>query len=671
MSTGRQNLLPIVQGLRAVAVLAVVLFHAWPSALPGGFVGVDVFFVISGYLITGLLVRELDRTGRIDFAAFYARRVRRLVPAAALVIVCTLLFALLVYAPLEVKTLTSTVIASLAYVSNIWFAHQAVDYLAHDASRDPLLHTWSLSVEEQFYLVWPVLLLGVAVVFRERMPNHRLAGWTIAALSVLSFGACIFLTSTWQPLAFFGAPTRAWEFGVGGLVALWIGRKTGTGLGLLRWAGLAAIIGSSLLYSGETSFPGYAAVVPVAGTAMILAAATRPAEDWPSRLLSSSALGWIGDRSYSLYLWHWPVLILLQDWARWPAWLESAAAVFAAVFLAALTYRFLENPIRFASPARLTVGRTLAFGAMATLASIAIAVSFRSGASSSLNSDEQTQIQNAVRDQPKVYALNCHQGVLSVQLKNCSFGAENSRHTIVLLGDSKAAQWFPALERLANRYGWTLHSWTKSGCPAAIHEPHSPQLHRAYTECSEWRSAVLERIAELGPDLVIVSSSSRYALPENLAEGGVNEAWLAANNALLGKLSSIARRVVLVHDTPWAYSSIPNCLSRARWRGLDAIASCSFDAVQGSSRDRMLAERQAADKFENVDAVDMTTIVCPNGRCSPLRDAMILFSDEHHLTATYSSYLANDFSRHIPKWLLDERAAGVRITATFLGAKVK
>lgn len=272
----KSNYHPDIQGLRAVAVLLVVFYHAGFEFLSGGYIGVDVFFVISGYLITGLLLRELTRSNGINIADFYARRIRRLLPTATVVLISTVGVAWTVYAPLELKQFLSSAFATAVYLSNIWFAHLSTDYLAEDTDANPLLHTWSLSAEEQFYLFWPFLIIFLA---RKKSPailrKHLLIG--ILIVCIASLFSAIFLTYYNQSLAFFISPTRAWEFGLGGLIALWIPKEDFpiTLIQLLGFLGLVLIFLASYYFNEQTRFPGFAAIVPVIGACFIIIASHR------------------------------------------------------------------------------------------------------------------------------------------------------------------------------------------------------------------------------------------------------------------------------------------------------------------------------------------------------------------------------------------------------------
>ena len=335
-----------IEGLRALAVIAVVLYHAHFLGLDGGFVGVDVFFVISGFLITTLLIREHSATSRISLAHFYGRRARRLLPASAVVIVGTLIAANKWLEPLRLHDLGSDAIASGAFVANIGFARRGTDYLQSALPPSALQHYWSLAVEEQFYVVWPALLS--LLMWRAKSAARR-AGLGILVLSIASLIVCIWQTSASQPWAFFGLHARAWELGVGALLA--IGWQTVDTLNdrvrsIIGWFGLASVIGSFFIINESMRFPGAVALVPVVGTALVLVGgdATRRG---PVVLLKQPFMQWVGSRSYSLYLWHWPALIIgTAALEGSPNPIERIGLLAIAGVGAELSYRFVENPIR-------------------------------------------------------------------------------------------------------------------------------------------------------------------------------------------------------------------------------------------------------------------------------------------------------------------------------------
>lgn len=345
-----------IQGLRAVAILSVVLYHAGVPFLAGGYVGVDVFFVISGFLITDLLWRELETTGRLSFAGFYARRARRLLPMAMLVVVFTMIASAALLPPLEVRSVWKDGLATATYWANYRFAALHTNYLSASGPPSPFLQYWSLGVEEQFYLLWPLLLvLASGAVLRRTPARHRSPSrsWVFGALGVVaisSFCFSLWLTRANEPWAFFSLPSRAWELGLGGLAALgapWLSRLPRAVQAATAWAGLAAIVGATVAFGTGTPFPGTAALVPALGATAVLAGGFLPATWGPTVLLRRSPLQLGGDISYSWYLWHWPLLVLAPYVIGHPLSVPQGLAVAAASALVAWgSYILVEQPAR-------------------------------------------------------------------------------------------------------------------------------------------------------------------------------------------------------------------------------------------------------------------------------------------------------------------------------------
>ena len=364
-----------LQGIRAIAVILIVLYHAGVTGLSGGYIGVDVFFVLSGYLITGLLVRELDSSGRIAISSFYARRARRILPASFLVLVVTLVASAVVLSPIHFASTSKDVAAAAIYVPNIRFALEQTDYW-HPASISPVLHFWSLGVEEQFYLLWPTFLLlawrfAGRSTARSRVLGVRCDGRVARARRA---------AHTARPTAaFYLLPTRAWELGVGAMLVFADGRfrtMPASMSSVAAWLGLLMIGAATVLFDSATPFPGVAALLPVVGTAMLVAAGAGGRRAWPQPFLASRPMQYVGRISYSLYLWHWPLLVLgaVAAAAVTPA-VRVPIEVGLAVLLAAATYRWVEDPLRVGRLIGTVPRRNLSIAAVGSLCLVIVAVS--------------------------------------------------------------------------------------------------------------------------------------------------------------------------------------------------------------------------------------------------------------------------------------------------------
>lgn len=364
-----------IEGLRAIAVLLVLVYHAGVSSLSGGFIGVDVFFVVSGFVITALLLRELERTGTINLLTFYGRRAKRLLPAAGLVLIVTTLVAWALASRIQWQTIGPDIIGAATFVVNWVFSARSVDYLAEDVEPSPVLHFWSLAVEEQFYVIWPLLILAVVLLMRHRRWNRRLAlGSVLLGVIVIpSFVFSIWYTHTHPQQAFFITPTRLWEMGVGALVAVAAARfrSLSTRLGsLLAIVGLGMVLLAGFVIGTSTTWPGAAALLPVLGTAAVIAGGLAAPRNLAARILSLRPLVWIGALSYSVYLWHWP---LLRFWE----WVYDTPSVPVGLLIVGLSfipawasYTFVESPIRHAAAFERSPRFALSMGANFTLVAL-------------------------------------------------------------------------------------------------------------------------------------------------------------------------------------------------------------------------------------------------------------------------------------------------------------
>jgi peptidoglycan/LPS O-acetylase OafA/YrhL len=638
-----------IEGLRAVAVLAVLFFHIGLPYSDGGFVGVDVFYVISGFLITGLLLREGEEAGNVDLLRFYARRMRRLLPAALLVIVVTLAAAAFIVTPLRLTEIAGDAAASALYVANFRFALDATNYLALDLPS-PLLHYWSLGVEEQFYLVWPLILL-VAV----RLVSLRFVGVFILVLAIASFGLSYYWTDVSPAWAFFSPFTRAWELAAGALIAVGLVRIPRRVPGIVDsiavWVGLALIIASVVLISGETPFPGIAAVLPVAGAVLvILGGVTR--RTIPGRLLALPPARYLGRISYSLYLWHWPILILGPIAIGSDELGVRIALAFAAVIIAIVSTELVEQPFRRSgflarrSSGSVQMGLTasVAVGVVALLMSGAIDIP-----TPWIRPDPVVVELAGVRDDlPRSYSDGCHLTFEAKKpSKDCVYGDPEGTTTAYLIGDSHAAQWVPALDAYAADQGWRLEVHTKSACSVAPVPLWERKLRRTYDECDTWRTALNKRIRKAEPEVVFVGSSRDYELWDNgrvIQSRDAQAYWQEQLTSMVQTLAARAGRVVLLAETPFLNYDPIDCLAD------EDIDNC--DPVRRIVVDADYAELEAAAaEAGGASLLSINELLCPGAYCPVVVDDVVVFRDKHHLTATFMGQLAEPIAN-----LLEGRA---------------
>jgi len=606
-----------IQALRALAALLVVLFHAKLS--PGGFIGVDIFYVISGYLITGLIIKEINVKQSFNFRAFYLRRAKRLLPASLGVLVLTALAAWVVLPPTVRGALGREILAASLYVSNYLFAWWQNDYQNLNAIPSPVIHYWSLAVEEQFYIFWPILVFTL-----WRLGRRRSVVLGIAVTTLLSLTFSLYLTVANPIWAFYSLPTRAWELGIGALLLFiperFNQRRTNNKSALIRtllvWLGLIFLLLSIFTFSERTAFPGYHALLPTLGAALMIAGIAY----WPPILNDFSKLRlvqWLGEISYPFYLWHWPLLVLPSTrFGRTLTLLERLFFILLTAFAADLTHRFIERPIAARDlSAKLIFRASIGATALCSIAGLAILSTDHS--SITLKNGKAVSIA-AVMEKPQVYLDDCHVNNGEIKSGECTYGDKNSKRTIVLYGDSHAAQWFPALEKLANERSFKLISLTKSACPA-------PEVKKVQVgdfknaDCFKWRANSLQRIADLKPDAVILSGFQHFEFP---AEFSSRQSWwangqIAAYQHLLGS----SKNLIYISDTPHPRRDIPNCL-----------ASNGGEKCDDSER----SDPRIAGGFIKIDP---TPWLCES-KCPAIVNGIVAYRDASHISVEMSRALA-------------------------------
>ena len=689
-----------IQGLRAVAVSAVVLDHAGLGPFSGGFVGVDVFFVISGFLITQLLLRERARTGRVSLVGFYGRRARRILPAATLVLLATIVASTLWLGVFRVGGVLRDAVWAALFAANIRFAHEGTDYFTQDQPPSPLQHYWSLSVEEQFYLVWPLALIVVLFLARGRArtqaqtPALRALAGVLAVTVAVSLAWSVHQTGTDPTVAYFSTLTRAWELGIGALAAVLLAARGAAGaeraprpvvLEVVAALGLVAIGFACLRYDVTTPFPGWAALVPVVGTAAVLLAGGLSASStWSARLLSVRPLRAIGDWSYSLYLWHWPLLVIPAAYlAHTLSTVESAALVGLAVLLSWVTYRWVETPLR--TPRRWTIGR----GALLLYpVTVALVIGTALGANAYLRSslfdgtapavtlgpdwreNYQVNDRSAALVLASIEAAREHRpvpGKLRPELVDlldsvpglgecdydddtvrvlCPHGDTASDRTLVVIGNSHARHWIPAFDILAREAGYRTYYLAKVQCVGALVIPDRAGSDQPFSECGDFHEWALDQVAELDPDLVVLSTSSPHGVWDDdgvrhTDHHEVDQLLYQGYVDILRAIGEHADRTVLLEDIPGSRTDPAPCLS-----GRPAsLGTCLMPEVKDYRR--TISVQQRAAQTAGAETVRTGAWFCRDGVCPSVVGDMIVYRDGRHMTNEYSASLADSLGRKL------------------------
>jgi peptidoglycan/LPS O-acetylase OafA/YrhL len=661
-----------IQGMRAIAVLAVVLSHAGVAGLTGGYVGVDVFFVISGFLITDHLLRELDATGRIRFGRFYARRIRRLLPAAVTVVVVTGVFTYLFESSLAARNLARDALWAAANAMNIKLAVDGTDYFASESAPSVLQHFWSLAVEEQFYLVWPLLLLvcGVLLARRRGTPGYsrRGVGAGLGLVLVVSLALSIWQTGVAQSWAYFGSHTRAWELAAGALVAfgLPVLRRIPTVLGhSLSWLGLVMIVAAVLTFTEQTPFPGYAALLPVLGSVLVVAGGSVATPGGAERLLGLRPFQAVGAVSYSWYLWHWPVLVLMPAVLGWePTTLNNLFVVVIALLISIITYTNVENPLRTArwvagTGRGLLLGLTLTvtLAVTATAALVALPPVIGAGVPIDIRPGDVTVVRDSLGfravpanltpsveqgpdDVPASRGNQCHLQLLEDQVRQpCDYGDPTGARRMVLFGDSHADAWLPAIEQIAGGDGYRLFSRTKAACPAVDIVVRDGDLGREYTECETWRRQVMAEIAAIDPAVVVMSGSAGIG-NQSAAD------WARATTTTVSALAEQGIRVVYIVDTPRRGGDQPGpeCVAAH----LDDVSNCITPLAEAQPFRAISSAISTAVARSGGVIIDPTSWFCADDQCPSVIGNYLVYRDQSHVTASYMRFLAPELEQLLP-----------------------
>lgn len=644
MSAAPSSYRPDVDGLRAIAVLPVVLYHAGLGAFSGGYVGVDVFFVISGFLITSMIHGEV-REKRFSIVRFYERRVRRIFPAFfAMVFACCAL-AWWVLPVADMRAFGESVAASTLFSSNVLFWLQA-GYFDDAAHMKPLLHTWSLAVEEQFYIAFPLFLVLI-----EKIAPRRVALAVVAVL-IASFAACVVVTARDAGTAFYIAPLRAWELMIGAALAVGAIPRVTSGLAreLMSVAGLAMVLGAVCLFSGDTAFPGFAAAVPCVGAALVIHAGVSDAEardgfaqPLGARILALAPVVFVGKISYSLYLWHWPLLVFSTFWNVGPEPLDATqtgSIVLAAFCAAVFSWRFIEQPFRARAEGRrspLLAARASLFAAAAVAMLLATgfgaATAIADGWPSRVGEDAR-RLDRARHDRSPDRA-RCHADDKN-QIpweKKCRYGAPAPvAPTLALWGDSFAPELGVELGNVAAPKNVALVFSSYSACPPAIGVEEIARKMPLCAQHNEMMLASLQAAASIRT-VILNARYDAYVRPENAAKKfGLGPAYLAGLDRLARALRDAGKRVVVVYPTPEPPAHVPTLLARYAHVGRDVhephIDRARFDSQNAATTavlDKLVADGVAA-------AARPHEALCDEARCKLMEGDAVLYFDDAHLS---------------------------------------
>jgi peptidoglycan/LPS O-acetylase OafA/YrhL len=662
---------PGLDGLRGIAVAAVVIEHAWPNMLPGGFTGVDMFFVLSGFLITAQLLGEHERTGEISLRAFYARRVKRIFPASILVIMITGITWALLFGPGLANEVLRSLSAASASLSNFYFRALSLDYFQAGSGSSPVLHYWSLAVEEQFYLAYPIILIIIEKLAKRYIPKisfPRIVASALAVLSVISFGTMLAASSG---AAFYLPWFRAWELGAGGIVAyLFASRPSATMSMTTRLRRVLLVTGSvgltvAFVFSATFSrWPGYESIIPVAATCLLIIGLFNASTN--SMLFSSVPLRFLGRISFALYLWHW-VLLGISDNLSFPGLRGDAStllAILAALALATASTVLFEEPIRaldIGAPHR--AQKTILAGGFSILFTLgflnlgAPALARFAGLGTPL-AESLSQVREDFghfKDQAGLFPTTsdfrddynpCEYGAAQIapNQPNCD---GTTLPKVVLLGDSHALAWFPAINGWAVENGYAVIMLGRASC-----SPFNIELSPAQTpsNCSRWANEVWTRVKHIKPDLLVIATSGF----SKIVVGGVavfpakgGKDWISVAVSQMSGIHSSGIRVLLIGEIPRARFNIPDCLALHR----TDLSACEIP-IAGALPGSLVLNQQQAAASAGISYWNPAELICPAGVCTWVWDNQVMFIDPGHLSASMAASLKNSVGAVIRSVLL-------------------
>jgi peptidoglycan/LPS O-acetylase OafA/YrhL len=654
---------PEIEGLRALASILVAVFHIWLRRVSGG---VDVFFVVSGFLITTGLLGQIERGGGVRFALFWGRLVKRLAPAAFTVLGAVVVVSVLLLPKARWKDTLEQILASAGYVENWVLAHNSVDYLAAHVATSPVQHYWALSVQGQFYFTWPILMAGVALLARRSGLKLRTAACVaFAAVFVCSMAFSIYITTKNQPFAYFNTLARAWEFSIGGTLAatmpfIRLPRAARVAAG---WIGVAAIISCGLLLQVSRVFPGYAALWPTLGGMLVVMAGTSGSPFGADRILGSKPLVFIGGLSYALYLWHFPAMIFYELYSgHHEIGLGAGCGILAVAFtLAYLTSRFIENPARFSKPASEAPKRAFAIGGVyAAALAVLVGAWFLDykhirrvtghpitagspnypGAAALLSGFVYSGAPGvpvypnsmfADSDRPSVYQNGCNQAEDVPEARSCILGDPNGRITVAVVGGSHSAHWLPTLEAIARQDSWKVVAYVKSNCPftAELFVVH----RKINSSCRDWNESVVRELLALKPQLVFTTATRYNADDLEVIPDGYKQQWK--------RLADAGIQIAAIRDNPRFGFNVAECVE------LHGVSSPLCSRPRGEVLVEPSPLVNATGISANVHFIDLSDAFCERATCPPVAGNILIYRDLDHLTSSYAITLAPILRPHL------------------------
>lgn len=656
LRTPEKRFRPEIEGVRAVAAFLVAVYHIWLGSVSGG---VDVFFVVSGYLITTSLLSRFEREGTINLSEYLLGLGRRLLPLAVIVILFTMAGSILLLPQSQWDQIVGEMFASALYFQNWELATSAVDYLAQNNDASPFQHFWALSIQGQFYVFWPLLILAAYFLARKlfKTPVRKTLLSVLALIFVASISYSIYITSVNQPWAYFDTFARVWEFSLGGIVALllpYLTMRKSIGF-VLGWLGLAIVALTGLVLPVSTIFPGFAALLPTTGALLIITAAENSSRFGVDKLLGSRPFLYFGSISYGFYLWHWPMLIFyFAYFDNTTVSIKGGIAIIALAFIAsALSVKIIEAPIRKINlkQSKTKVVTALIVFLLPALAAAGVWDNYVEKSQSSISEDYTVtdypgaraisediepnpdidpldNVAQAESEMPEFYSESeCYSDLEETEISMCSYGdTTDPEYTIALVGGSHSGHWFPALEKMSEELSLQIDVFNKDGCRFSADDFDGTLSD----SCMQWNEDSIEPLKKNDPDLLFTTANVN-------AGGTIPEGYLEIWKEFEGDTEIFA-----IRDNPRMQEDIPSCLEES-----DDPADCAVP------RDEVLSENPPWENTEeekipdNVTFADMSPYFCDDDTCDPVIGNVITFRDNHHISTLYSRTIGPALKEHI------------------------
>jgi len=635
---------PEIEGLRVIASFLVAIYHIWFMKVSGG---VDVFFVVSGFLITTSLLSKYARDGYIKFSTYVLGLMKRLLPNALIVLIFVVIVGYFILPEARHGETIREIIASLFYVENWQLAVTGTDYLAQDNEQSPVQHFWAMSIQGQFYIIW-FLIISATIFLNNKFKTDfkKLFMAILTILFTVSFFYSIYLTTVNQPWAYFDTRTRIWEFAIGGILMLFIFKvKLPQSVSFITgWIGFAGLISTGIILDVETSFPGYVALWPVASAVLIMLAGQNPSNFGVEKMLGSKPMVKLGGLSYGLYLWHWPLLIfyyIIFD-TQSVSFLHGLILIILSLLMSYITTMIAEKPIGefiyrrkyslksftpiFALLGVMVISLTLWLSYNQVQSSLADQLSGDPNYPGALANTEEFEgyeemdpipdLGSVKDDQSEPYNDGCHVPPDESEVEICEYGEKNNyNYTIALVGGSKSTHWLPSLQSFSEDESIRILNVTKSGCQFS----YNPDEDTG--DCFDWNEDVIGEVSQENPDLVVTLADNGHADEEEVPEGYINQ---------FNRLGEEGIEVMAIRDTPYFEEDVAECLSQ---HGVDTN-ECDAD------RNQTVPTDSAWDKLENppsnVHYVDYTQYICDDETCPPVIGNIIAYMDGSHMTTTFN-----------------------------------